>query len=258
MHGRARDHIRANVVGYLALFVALGGSAYAANTIGSADIIDGEVKSADIGNGEVKSADIGDGEVKSADLVENVVGSNKIADRQVKNADLSIGASSSNTIADGGIEGVDVKANTLGGPQIDEATLEKVPEADAVDGTHVKHLNAVQEAGTLQSSILSLPGIGFLRAACDESSQATLDFLNQSGFVTVFVDDGAASPQGRSASPGSSMSGEDVAAEPVDMQTWHIVDIDSAVSRGAVIYLQVIESSFSQKCFIRMSAIWTP
>ncbi len=44
-------YFKQNVVAFLALFVAVGtGGAYAANTIGSADIIDGEVKSVDIGN----------------------------------------------------------------------------------------------------------------------------------------------------------------------------------------------------------------
>ena len=68
----------ANVASTLALFVALAtGSAYAANTVFSGDIVDGEVKAADIGqeavatdeiaNGQVKSADIGDGEVKVGD-----------------------------------------------------------------------------------------------------------------------------------------------------------------------------------------------
>jgi hypothetical protein len=102
-------HIRSNVVGYLALFFALTmGTAYAthpggANTVSTADIINGEVK--------------------NDDLAANAVGSAKLSDRSVKNADLSIGASSSNTIADGGIQGVDVKNNTLTGTQVDEQTL---------------------------------------------------------------------------------------------------------------------------------------
>jgi hypothetical protein len=104
MQKRIRSHIRSNVVGYAALFFALsGGVAFAthpggANTINSADIINGEVKNNDLG--------------------ENSVGSGKIADQSVKNNDLSLGASSSNTIADGGIQGVDVKNDTLGGAHI--------------------------------------------------------------------------------------------------------------------------------------------
>jgi hypothetical protein len=110
MQKRITDHIRSNVIGYIALFsFAMGGTAYAthpggANTISSADIVNGEVRNDDLGA--------------------NAVGSGKIADGSVKNADLSIGASSSNTIADGGIQGVDVKNNTLTGTQIDESTLD--------------------------------------------------------------------------------------------------------------------------------------
>ena len=41
----------ANVTATMALIVALGGTAYAANTIRSGDIANGQVKSADIGTG---------------------------------------------------------------------------------------------------------------------------------------------------------------------------------------------------------------
>jgi len=109
MKKRIADHLRSNVVGYIALFCfATSGVAWAthpggANTISSADIINGEVR--------------------TDDLAANAVGSNKIVDQSVKNADLSIGASSSNTIADGGIQGVDVRNNTLTGVQIDESAV---------------------------------------------------------------------------------------------------------------------------------------
>jgi hypothetical protein len=83
----------ASVVSTIALCLVVGGgSALAADTIFSSDIVDGEVK--------------------NNDLAANAVGSAKIADRSVKNADLGLGASSSNTIADGGIQGVDVKPDT--------------------------------------------------------------------------------------------------------------------------------------------------
>ena len=52
----------------MALFVALGGTAYAANTVGSADIIDGEVKSVDIGNNEIGSADVKDNSINTFDV----------------------------------------------------------------------------------------------------------------------------------------------------------------------------------------------
>src|SRR3954451_23653124 len=92
------NHIRSNIVGYIALFLfAMGGSAYALdgplpgqNQVGSEDII----------NGEVKTGDIGTSEVKANNVAPDSLGGGKIVDRSVKNADLGLGASSSNTIAD--------------------------------------------------------------------------------------------------------------------------------------------------------------
>ncbi len=54
-------HLRAQWMGALALFLVIaGGTAYAANSIGSSDIIDGQVKTADIGNNQVRSVDVRD------------------------------------------------------------------------------------------------------------------------------------------------------------------------------------------------------
>ena len=106
---RLLGHLR-EWAGVLALILVLtGGIAYAANTIRSGDIVNGEVKNADLGA--------------------NSVTSGKIADQQVKNADLSSGASSSNTIADGGVQGIDVANNSLKGADIDEGALGQVPSA---------------------------------------------------------------------------------------------------------------------------------
>ena len=59
---RLRPHLTyANVmVTLLAIGALTGGVAYAANTIGSSDIINGQVKSPDIGTGQVQSVDVRD------------------------------------------------------------------------------------------------------------------------------------------------------------------------------------------------------
>jgi hypothetical protein len=65
----------ANLVSTLALVVALGtGTAYAANTVFSTDIVDGEVKEADLGDGAVSSAKIPVGAVSGADIADGSVG----------------------------------------------------------------------------------------------------------------------------------------------------------------------------------------
>ena len=52
----------ANVCSFLALTIAIGtGGAYAANTVFSTDIVDGEVKAADIAKNAVRAPEIRDG-----------------------------------------------------------------------------------------------------------------------------------------------------------------------------------------------------
>jgi hypothetical protein len=55
---RLRSHFRHQLVGYLALFVALGGTTYAAATIGAGDIKTGAVRTRQIKDGEVLPEDL--------------------------------------------------------------------------------------------------------------------------------------------------------------------------------------------------------
>jgi hypothetical protein len=87
----------ANVVATLAFFLALStGGAYAANTIFSEDIVDGQVKTPDVANGAV------------------------ITDK------LAGGAVTSDKVKDDGLGGRDVLDNTLKGVDIDESTLTNI------------------------------------------------------------------------------------------------------------------------------------
>ena len=58
-----------DVMAAIGCFAALAtGSAYAANTVFSSDIVDGEVKSVDIGNNEIGSADVKDNSINTFDV----------------------------------------------------------------------------------------------------------------------------------------------------------------------------------------------
>ena len=89
-----RGWVRTQWVALLALFIALAtGTAYAANTVFSTDIVDGQVRTVDLANGAVAVEKIADGSITG------------------------------DKIKDGAIQGRDVLDNSLKGADIDESTL---------------------------------------------------------------------------------------------------------------------------------------
>lgn len=65
---RTRTHLRTNVVGYIALAVALSGTAYAAATIGAGDIRNDAVRNRHIQDNAVRSAHIKASQVSSSEV----------------------------------------------------------------------------------------------------------------------------------------------------------------------------------------------
>jgi hypothetical protein len=95
-HGPIRHLSLSNVVSLVALFVALGGSAYA------------------LSNNSVKSRHIANGQVKTEDLDDSAVTGAKINAGAVKGGD----------VGDDELTGEDVEGDSLSGQDIDEASLE--------------------------------------------------------------------------------------------------------------------------------------
>jgi hypothetical protein len=94
MKAMLSQHIRSNVVGYLAVFIALGGTAYAShpggnNTIDSGDIKNKAVASVDVKQSTLKSDDIKDGTITSADVKQGTLKSGDIKNGGVGLADLA-------------------------------------------------------------------------------------------------------------------------------------------------------------------------
>jgi hypothetical protein len=133
---RIRQHIRNNVVGYIALFlVVTGGTAQAltgSNTVFTDDIV----------NKEVKTADLGYGAVIANRLAPNSVRSGRVVDESLTGADI------------GGLTGNDVAVDSLTGANVDESTLGQVPQAgDAANANSAN--NAIMLGG--------VPAAGFMR-----------------------------------------------------------------------------------------------
>ncbi len=105
--------LRAQWMGALALFLVMaGGTAYAANTISSTDIINGQVKSPDIGNNQVQSADVRDwaagGGLGFQDLGADWVAGFQLVDGSVDRIELGHDVVTGAHVADGTLKDEDV------------------------------------------------------------------------------------------------------------------------------------------------------
>jgi hypothetical protein len=95
MRGRIRAHLTyANVMATTAVFIALGGVAYAVDTVGSADVINNSLRSADLkDDAAVQSVDVRDdtlsnGGLAAADLKPDSVGTSEAADNSLTGNDI--------------------------------------------------------------------------------------------------------------------------------------------------------------------------
>ena len=124
----------ANVCSLLALMIALGtGTAYAANTVFSEDIVNGEVKTPDIHAGAVTTGKIAgnavtggkveDGTLVAADLANDSVGSAEIVASAVGASEIATDAVGATEVADSTIDGGEVVDNSLTASDLDSSSV---------------------------------------------------------------------------------------------------------------------------------------
>jgi hypothetical protein len=140
---RLRPRSIYDVMAAIACFgVLAGGTAYAANTIGSTDIIDGQVKSADIGDAEILSADVKDQSLTTFD-VSTFLGAD-VVDGTLTGADVADTSSlagsdiheevllfnntlNSNDLGTGSVGTDEAQNDSLTGADINESSLSMPP-----------------------------------------------------------------------------------------------------------------------------------
>jgi hypothetical protein len=161
---RAQPRSVYDVMAAIACFgVLAGGTAYAANTISSTDIIDGQVKSVDVGDAELKSADVKDeslttfdvstflgtdvvdGTLTGADiqndslgindLGEASVGPNEVLNDSLLQSDIRSGAITNDEVLDNSLISADITDDSLTGTDVNESTLSMPPTTTATFNT---------------------------------------------------------------------------------------------------------------------------
>ncbi len=128
------------LAGTAVLLVATSGTAYAANTIGSGDIIDGSIKSVDVKdegltsvdylNNNIKSEDLKDGDVRSVDIKDEDILTGDIRNGQVRGQDIRDEDVTTNDIADGTLTTDDILNGTITGDDIADGSI---ASADVLD-----------------------------------------------------------------------------------------------------------------------------
>ena len=92
MHFSPLHHLRRNAVAYLALFVALGGTSFAAATvITGKNVKDSSLTGADVKNNSLTGGDVKNSSLTGADLRAESVNSDDVADGSLLGADFAPG-----------------------------------------------------------------------------------------------------------------------------------------------------------------------
>jgi hypothetical protein len=199
MLARLRSRLTfANVCSFLALMIAIGtGGAYAANTVFSTDIVNGEVKAPDIANNAVRTGEILDGEVANADLADAAVNSAKVVDESLTANDLATNSVNATEVADGAIDSgeifndslfdTDLATGSVRGPEILDGAVGNADIASsAVTGAKVANnsLTTADVAGTDSNGSISLAAGSVPNGRC-KSYDMTVGGAHQNEAIVV-------------------------------------------------------------------------
>jgi hypothetical protein len=200
---RARRRLSfANVTSTMALFVALGGTSYAAITLPSNSVGKSQIRSGAVGQSEVASNSIGPGElrtnaVRSSEIRTNAVGASEIrpsaidtdelADKGIGAADLSDAAKAA--LAD--MSGVTFRAGSTAAGAAAGGNATSVSRTAAGDYvvTLSKDVSACQYSATLagvkNGAAIDAPIVGFATATpSTENTKVLVKAYNHAGVLT--------------------------------------------------------------------------
>ncbi len=202
MSARIAGHLRSNVYGLIAVFLAMTGTAMATHpggddTIDSGDIVDNEVRTFDVRDDTLAGGGLG-----AIDLRTDSVRTDEIVDKTIVSADVR-----NDALAGGGLGAVDLAANsvgasevdgsldandladtnTLGGAEIDEGALDVVKGPANMQMLFGREQLSGAESGP--SAVIFAPGRVNVNAEKNSLNQCSLTLFNSpfAGGTLTFV-----------------------------------------------------------------------
>lgn len=156
----SRRFTPAHAIALLALFVALGGSAYAANSINGALLERGSVPGSKLKRGAVTSAKLASNAVTGAKIANGRVGRSDLAAAAVTRAKLAADSVDGSKLADGSVGSADLTPFSFTQPVLQNgwgiSGLTTVP-GFGKDAAGFVHLRGQILDGTLNTSAFQLP-----------------------------------------------------------------------------------------------------
>jgi len=118
----------ATVIAYLALFVALGGTAYAANEWTGENIVDGSLTAVDLKDNTLGGHKIKDHSLQAVDMAPGAIGATELAPDAVSSGNVVDGSIASADVQDETLTSADIAPNAIGSSEI---------ATDAVNATEI-------------------------------------------------------------------------------------------------------------------------
>jgi hypothetical protein len=155
---RIGRHLRGNAVAYLALFVALTGTAVAIpghDNVKSKNLATGAVKSKAIAKGAVKASKIRDAAVTNPAVAAGAISATKLAAGSVVNAALGNAAVDTNKLADSAVARAKIAQGAVNGGKLANGSVDSAKVSDA------SLLGEDFAAGQLSDGFVNPPGGSF-------------------------------------------------------------------------------------------------